>query len=155
MKNPFARLISKPFWKEEEDCILPMRTHDHDHRCQNTKVGTSPIPLPVLSPTGTSLFHKLSHGGNTATQITRVFRYFLDTILADQATRRILFFLALNLSFTFVEICYGYYANSLSLMGDGLHMLFDSSAIVLNLVAAVVSKWPASNQFSFGYQDST
>jgi len=41
---------------------------------------------------------------------------------------------------------YGVFSNSLSLISDGVHMLFDCSALVLGLVAAVVSQWKPTSK---------
>jgi len=53
--------------------------------------------------------------------------------------------------FTFVELVYGVWTNSLGLISDGFHMLFDCSALVMGLYAAVMSRWKATRIFSFGY----
>jgi zinc transporter 5/7 len=72
-------------------------------------------------------------------------------IFKDKKTRRIAYFIILNYSFAFVELIYGLVANSLSLTSDSLHMFFDSSALVLAIVALFVSKMPPSNSFTYGY----
>lgn len=53
--------------------------------------------------------------------------------------------------FTFVELLYGVWTNSLGLISDGFHMLFDCSALVMGLYAAVMSRWKATRIFSYGY----
>ena len=53
-------------------------------------------------------------------------------------------------SFTFVELVYGVWTNSLGLISDGFHMLFDCSALVMGLYAAVMSHWKATRIFSYG-----
>jgi len=53
-------------------------------------------------------------------------------------------------SFTFIELIYGVWTNSLGLISDGFHMFFDCSALVMGLYAAVMSHWKASRTFSFG-----
>ena len=39
--------------------------------------------------------------------------------------------------FTFVELLYGAWTNSLGLISDGFHMLFDCTALVVGLYAAL------------------
>ncbi|CAH8466593.1 unnamed protein product [Heterobilharzia americana] len=75
-------------------------------------------------------------------------------ILNGQASRRIFAFLCLNLAFTFVELFYGVWTNSLGLISDGFHMLFDSAALVVGLYAAVVSHWKPTRIFSYGYNSA-
>lgn len=75
----------------------------------------------------------------------------LAEILASSDSRRIFWFLCANLSFCGVEFLYGFWTNSLGLISDGFHMLFDCSALVMGLVAAVMSRWPASRYYSYGY----
>ena len=53
-------------------------------------------------------------------------------------------------SFTFIELIYGVWTNSLGLISDGFHMFFDCSALVMGLYAAVMSHWKATRTFSFG-----
>lgn len=52
--------------------------------------------------------------------------------------------------FTFVELVYGVWTNSLGLISDGFHMLFDCSALVMGLYAAVMSRWKPTRIFSYG-----
>ncbi|XP_076036381.1 proton-coupled zinc antiporter SLC30A5-like isoform X3 [Oratosquilla oratoria] len=72
-------------------------------------------------------------------------------ILADRNSRTIFYFLCLNLGFTFVELIYGMWTNSLGLISDGFHMLFDCSALVMGLCAAVMARWKPTKTFPFGY----
>jgi hypothetical protein len=41
----------------------------------------------------------------------------------------------------FVEFSYGIWTNSLGLISDAFHMLFDCTALLVGLYAAVMSKW--------------
>lgn len=68
---------------------------------------------------------------NTILQFTQHFFSFLQT-------------------FTFVELVYGVWTNSLGLISDGFHMMFDCSALVMGLYAAVMTRWKATRIFSFG-----
>ena len=62
-----------------------------------------------------------------------------------------LIFLGLNLSFMFVEMGYGVYANSLGLISDAFHMLADCLSIFVALVAAYISSGPADGVYTYGY----
>ncbi|KFD57070.1 hypothetical protein M513_01955 [Trichuris suis] len=72
-------------------------------------------------------------------------------ILSQADSRRIFFFLCVNLFFTFIEFMYGIWTNSLGLISDAFHMLFDCSALVVGLIAAVMSTWKPTKQFSYGF----
>ncbi|KAJ2517042.1 hypothetical protein GGI11_003276 [Coemansia sp. RSA 2049] len=50
-----------------------------------------------------------------------------------------------------VQMVYGYITNSLGLISDAIHMLFDCLALTVGLVAAVMSKWPPNETYTFGY----
>jgi zinc transporter 5/7 len=78
-------------------------------------------------------------------------RKYIELLMTQKSTRNIFFYLLLNLSFMFVEVFYGYFTNSLSLISDGLHMFFDSSAIIFTLTASIVAKWEATKEFSYGF----
>lgn len=50
-----------------------------------------------------------------------------------------------------VQMVYGVLTGSLGLISDSIHMLFDCAALVVGLAAAVMSKWPPSPRFPYGY----
>ncbi|XP_045581071.1 proton-coupled zinc antiporter SLC30A5 isoform X2 [Procambarus clarkii] len=75
----------------------------------------------------------------------------LKLILSNRNSRTIFYFLCVNLCFTFVEFAYGMWTNSLGLISDGFHMLFDCSALVMGLVASVMARWKPTKTFPFGY----
>lgn len=50
-----------------------------------------------------------------------------------------------------VQAFYGFATDSLGLLSDSIHMLFDCIALALGLFAAVASKWPPSQQFPYGF----
>jgi len=99
---------------------------------------------------------------------------YLKTILDNDDSRQIFYFLLLNLSYMFVQMIYGIWTNSLGLISDGndpleilpilldqmvniyllfhkaIHMFFDCLALAVGLFAAIMGKWPANNKFSYG-----
>lgn len=75
----------------------------------------------------------------------------LRDILSESDSRNIFYFLCINLAFTFVELLYGAWTNSLGLLSDGFHMLFDCTALVVGLYAALMSRWKPTRVFSYGY----
>ncbi|XP_072051405.1 zinc transporter 7-like [Amphiura filiformis] len=72
-------------------------------------------------------------------------------VFSDQTSRNLFMFLLLNLSFAFVELFYGVLTNSLGLISDSFHMFFDCTALLAGLAASVISKWRATQTFSYGY----
>jgi cobalt-zinc-cadmium efflux system protein len=59
--------------------------------------------------------------------------------------------LALTLAFAAVEAIGGFLSGSLALLADSVHMLADSAALVLALVAAVVAARPHTARYTFGF----
>ncbi|KAK6019783.1 cation diffusion facilitator family transporter [Ostertagia ostertagi] len=105
-----------------------------------------------MSDTGLPLFaYKEAFLQKTGRSLVLFFKETLREILANSDSRRIFWFLCVNLSFCGVEFLYGFWTNSLGLISDGFHMLFDCSALVMGLIAAVMSRWPATRHFSYGY----
>ncbi|RKO96196.1 hypothetical protein CXG81DRAFT_9988 [Caulochytrium protostelioides] len=84
-------------------------------------------------------------------ELRRLFSRYLDAFLMNPETRNVTYFLALNISFTFVEALYGYWTGSLGLTSDAVHMLFDSTALIGSLVASVIARWPATDAYTYGY----
>lgn len=58
---------------------------------------------------------------------------------------------SLNLAFMMVQFFYGFASGSLGLLTDSIHMLFDCAGLAVGLAAAVMSKWPPSLNFPYGY----
>ena len=75
----------------------------------------------------------------------------LHGILADSESRRIFYFMLLNLAFMGVQSTYGFLTGSLGLISDSIHMFFDCVALIVGVSAAVMSKWPPSTKFPYGY----
>jgi len=73
-------------------------------------------------------------------------------IWEDDESRSIATFLAINLSFMFVEFVYGVWSNSLGLISDAFHMAFDCVALAIGLAAAVISRWPPNRSYTYGYE---
>ncbi|KAK2153606.1 hypothetical protein LSH36_291g03057 [Paralvinella palmiformis] len=107
-------------------------------------IGYSAAGLPLYSFTGDTL-HRTSHS------MMLIAKNGLRQILEESDSRRIFYFLCINLSFTFVELAYGVWTNSLGLISDGFHMLFDCSALVMGLYAAIMSHWKPTRIFSYGF----
>ncbi|GFS15345.1 zinc transporter 5 [Elysia marginata] len=107
-------------------------------------IGYNPAGLPLYSMSSEAL-HK------TSQSVLSVLKSGLRQILEDADSRKIFYFLCINLGFTFVELFYGVWTNSLGLISDGFHMLFDCSALVMGLYAAIMVRWKATRIFSFGF----
>lgn len=58
---------------------------------------------------------------------------------------------SLNFAFMLVQLFYAIATGSLGLLSDSIHMAFDCLALVVGLCAAVMSKWPPSTRFPYGY----
>lgn len=107
-------------------------------------IGYSSVGNPLYSLTGETL-------KRTSMSMVTVVKNILREIVTHQDSRRIFYFLCVNLMFTFVELSYGAFSNSLGLISDGVHMLFDCSALVMGLFAAVVSQWKPTRIYSYGF----
>ena len=83
--------------------------------------------------------------------LKQVAKRYMVTILENKDTRNVFFFLLLNISFTAVEFLYGYINNSLGLISDAIHMLFDSTAIIFSLIASVIARWESNQFYTYGY----
>ncbi|CAH0476249.1 unnamed protein product [Peronospora belbahrii] len=75
----------------------------------------------------------------------------LGVLWSRPASRQMLLFLSINVAFMFVELGVGLYTNSLGLMGDAGHMLFDNGALTIGLVASYIGQLPPDAKFTYGY----
>ncbi|KAG6270364.1 hypothetical protein E4U46_005793 [Claviceps purpurea] len=112
-------------------------SHDHSHdHSHSHKAGESKAPRSLF--TRTLLRHTAGYP-------------ILHAILMEQDSRRIFYFMALNFCFMVVQAFYGYVTDSLGLLSDSIHMFFDCVALLVGLLAAVMSKWPPSQKFPYGF----
>ncbi|PIK61551.1 putative zinc transporter 5, partial [Apostichopus japonicus] len=107
-------------------------------------VGYTRAGRPLYNITGDAL-------QKTSQSLVALSKNILRQILEEYDSRQIFYFLCINMAFTFVELIYGVWTNSLGLISDGFHMMFDCTALVFGLTAAVMSHWKATRIFSYGY----
>ena len=125
--------------------------------------------LAGITKFGSAHTHGPQHGAHSHTHKTqlkknvepsKVTKYLIKTtsgfplvqgILVEKNSRRIFYFMFLNLFFMFVQSTYGVLTGSLGLISDSIHMFFDCVALLMGLFAAVMSKWPPSARFPYGY----
>ncbi|KAI5065684.1 hypothetical protein GOP47_0020379 [Adiantum capillus-veneris] len=75
----------------------------------------------------------------------------LQHIFSDTKSRKIAIFLLINAGFMVVEFLYGFLRNSLGLISDACHMLFDCAALAIGLYASYISRLPENSKFNYGY----
>src|SRR5687768_6026866 len=67
-------------------------------------------------------------------------------------TRKLTIATGANLLVVVAELTVGFYAGSLALLGDALHNLTDSLALVIALIAVRLERRAPTTEKSFGYQ---
>ncbi|KAF5355308.1 hypothetical protein D9758_005989 [Tetrapyrgos nigripes] len=85
------------------------------------------------------------------TSTTRLIQSYLKTIISNPESRRIFYFLMLNMCYMLVQMLYGVWTNSLGLISDAIHMAFDCMAIGVGLLASVMATWEPNERFTYGY----
>lgn len=115
-------------------------------------LSTSATPILTRAPLGRGQDGSLPlYAEEAKTRPSEKILEVVRKILQSKDSRSIFYFLCLNLSFTIVEFLYGFWSNSLGLISDGFHMLFDCTALVFGLYAALVSQWKPNKLFTYGY----
>lgn len=71
-------------------------------------------------------------------------------ILSERRSRKIALFLFINTGYMVVEFVGGFMSNSLGLISDACHMLFDCAALAIGLYASYISRLPANQQYNYG-----
>ncbi|MQL98355.1 hypothetical protein Taro_031057 [Colocasia esculenta] len=71
-------------------------------------------------------------------------------ILSERKSRKIALFLLINTAYMVVEFVAGFVSNSLGLISDACHMLFDCAALAIGLYASYISRLPANAHFTYG-----
>ncbi|KAI1208472.1 cation efflux protein [Annulohypoxylon truncatum] len=118
--------------------VLHEHTHDHDHSHDHD--------------------HHDGHGhAATYSKFTGLLLPYtsrwplIHAIMTEKDSRRIFYFMGVNFSFMAVQAVYGYLTDSLGLLSDSIHMFFDCVALAVGLFASVMSKWPPSERFPYGF----
>lgn len=71
----------------------------------------------------------------------------------DSAVRRVLLItLVLNLAISIIKVLYGYYTNSVAIVSDGYHSLFDSFSNVIGLVGLHHASHPPDESHPYGHR---
>ncbi|WP_410499500.1 cation diffusion facilitator family transporter [Chitinibacter sp. S2-10] len=70
---------------------------------------------------------------------------------APTSQKRLLMALAVTFGFAFVELAGGVWSGSLALISDAGHMMTDSAALLLALIANLIGQRPANAAQSYGY----
>lgn len=73
------------------------------------------------------------------------------SVLSNPESRKIVYFMFINFGFMFVQTFYALVSGSLGLLSDSIHMFFDCIGLLAGLIASVMSKWPPSARFPYGY----
>lgn len=84
------------------------------------------------------------------TSTSRLIRSYLKTILSNAESRKIFYFLMLNMAYMLVQMLYGVWTNSLGLISDAIHMAFDCMAIGVGLFASVMATWEPNERYTYG-----
>lgn len=92
----------------------------------------------------------LELGVESSDSITTMVMRPIHHILSERKSRKIALFLLINTGYMVVEFVSGFMSNSLGLISDACHMLFDCAALAIGLYASYISRLPANNQFNYG-----
>ncbi|GAA97727.1 hypothetical protein E5Q_04406 [Mixia osmundae IAM 14324] len=124
-------------------------------------VSLDPQSMAVLTSNGAASFasakDKQDDAAAAATSVEtlvtfwRRLRATVKTILANPDSRKIYFFLCLNLAYMAVQMLWGIWTNSLGLISDSIHMFFDCAALAMGLFASVMATWEPNSTFTYGY----
>lgn len=115
------------------------------------------MPNQATAPSHKHAHHHKHHSAQKANIFTKFLIRntrnwsLVHEILKDGNSRRIFYFMNINFAFMFIQMVYGYLTGSLGLISDSIHMLFDCVALLVGLCAVVLSNWPPSDQYPFGY----
>ncbi|KAK6928253.1 Cation efflux protein [Dillenia turbinata] len=71
-------------------------------------------------------------------------------ILSERKSRKIAVFLLINTAYMVMEFVARFMSNSLGLISDARHMLFDCAALAIGLYASYIARLPANGQFNYG-----
>ncbi|KAI0841307.1 cation efflux protein [Hypoxylon sp. FL0890] len=148
--------------RENRPSPLRKNTEDLPSPQKNDMIDSPKIP--EYKPPTASVLHDHKHGsdghhahGATYSKFTALLLPYtsrwplIHAIMTEKDSRRIFYFMGVNFSFMAVQAVYGYLTDSLGLLSDSIHMFFDCVALAVGLFASVMSKWPPSERFPYGF----
>jgi len=103
------------------------------------------------APSGLPLYDLKNSAWSNVAAVVRFARTVIRVIFDHPDTRRLFYFLCVNVAFMLVEMVVGVWTNSLGLLTDSLHNLFENTAVSIGLFAGIATKWKASRAAPFGY----
>lgn len=80
---------------------------------------------------------------------------FYDHLLNNQLSRRLMYFLILNVILTIVEFWAGFTTNSLTMISEACHMGFDCVSLFVGFVSLLVSRKTPTRIYTFGFSRLT
>lgn len=83
----------------------------------------------------------------------------VSEIWNDYNSKRLFIYFLINVAFMFVEFTVGILTNSLGMISDAGHMLFDSMytndlffrALLFGLIASCMANWKKNDRYTYGY----
>lgn len=145
--------LTKVCSHKRHESIESFRSRSSSNGSSASLVVNKRIFEPHTAPVMTAMAHQHRHVSKPTDMLLHATEKYslLHGILADPDSRRIFYFMLLNLAFMGVQSTYGFLTGSLGLISDSIHMFFDCVALLVGVCAAVMSKWPPSTKFPYGY----
>ncbi|GAM26117.1 hypothetical protein SAMD00019534_092920 [Acytostelium subglobosum LB1] len=134
-----------------------MHGHDHDEHDHGHSHGqhhqTSYAAVSPSASSTTSFYQSLGNIGSTASlyETRLTWRHMYDNLLNDSDAKKLAMWIVVMLVFTLYEIFYGAYLESLGLVSDGFHALFDCIGFMISLASILVGKKGSNREFTYGY----
>ena len=95
--------------------------------------------------------HGHSHGHHAHDAVPRAVAVKEDTIDWSPKEKKLIQVICIASFFMVVEIIGGYYANSIAIFSDALHMFADSAGFAISLAAAGYARMRPNKDYTFGY----
>lgn len=81
----------------------------------------------------------------------KLFYYLKKNLSKDKECLKLFIFINFLAFLTLLEIIYGLWLNSLSLISSAMHSFFDCISLIITLFAIILSKKKPNKKFSYGY----
>jgi len=85
------------------------------------------------------------NGGNVTIQLL------INNLLNDNDAKKLAIWIVVMLIFTLYEIFYGAYLESLGLVSDGFHTLFDCIGLIISLMGMIFGRKTPNQDYTYGY----
>ncbi|KAF2076682.1 hypothetical protein CYY_001995 [Polysphondylium violaceum] len=131
------------YYTQQQQQQQQQYNNNYDNNNYNNNNNYYPQQQQQFSPQ--QFYNNNLNGGNVS------FQLLLNNLLNDNDAKKLAIWIVVMLIFTLYEIFYGAYLESLGLVSDGFHTLFDCIGLIISLMGMIFGRKGPNQDYTYGY----